>query len=132
VLPRAARLRSSREFGLVTRSGARGKAGRVVAYLLTVPTPEGASTSDPEVRARLGLIVSKGVGNSVYRHRVARVIRHGAADTMKQLPSDTVVVIRALPGSYERGSPLADDVRRAIRRAMPPAWTNEVTTSGHR
>ena len=45
---------------------------------------------------RLGLIVSKAVGDSVTRHRVSRRLRHIAMSEMKQRPDDLLVVVRAL------------------------------------
>lgn len=66
----------------------------------------------------MGLIVGKKVGNSVQRHRVSRVLRHGIADSLAELPAGTVVVIRALAGAAERDRRLAGDARNAVRRAL--------------
>ena len=49
--------------------------------------------------AQCGLIISKGVGGSVLRHRVARQIRHGLRDHLDQLPVGALLVVRALPNS---------------------------------
>lgn len=49
---------------------------------------------------RLGLIVSKKVGNAVTRHAVARRLRHAFAQSRSALPSpDAYVVVRARPGA---------------------------------
>lgn len=66
----------------------------------------------------MGLIVGKKVGNSVQRHRISRVVRHGLAGSLSELPAGTIVVIRALPGAVERDRRLAGDARNALRRAM--------------
>ena len=46
-----------------------------------------------------GLIISKSVGGSVVRHRVARQLRHGLRHHLNELPLGALVVVRALPGS---------------------------------
>ena len=49
--------------------------------------------------AQAGLIISKNVGGSVVRHRVARQIRHALLDHVKIMPNGSQLVVRALPGS---------------------------------
>ena len=44
-------------------------------------------------------IISKSVGGSVVRHRVARQIRHGLRDHLNELPTGAFLVVRALPGA---------------------------------
>lgn len=53
---------------------------------------------------RFGLIVSKAVGPAVTRHRVARRLRHICSQLLPEVPSNTDVVIRALPGAAELSS----------------------------
>jgi ribonuclease P protein component len=48
---------------------------------------------------QVGLAVGKAVGNSVVRSRVSRVIRHGIAPLIDQLPAGSWLVIRAMPGA---------------------------------
>ncbi|MEU7763705.1 ribonuclease P protein component [Nocardia sp. NPDC049190] len=64
---------------------------------------------------RFGLIVSKAVGNAVVRHRVARRLRHMCAQVIAELPADTDVVVRALPGAATASS---DDLLRQLRGAL--------------
>lgn len=64
---------------------------------------------------RFGLIVSKAVGNAVIRHRVARRLRHMCHQMISELPSDTDVVIRALPGAADASSA---ELLRQMRTAM--------------
>lgn len=72
-----------------------------------------------------GLIISKEVGTAVVRHRVARQLRHLCADLVCQLPADTDVVIRALPGAA--GSSSAD-LGRQLNAALGPILP---ANSGH-
>lgn len=51
------------------------------------------SSTDP---ARAGLIISKSIGGSVARHRLARKIRHCLHDHYGQLPTGSLLVIRGL------------------------------------
>jgi len=46
--------------------------------------------------AKCGLIISKSVGGSVKRHRVARKVRHAVAPALSSLPTGSLLVIRAL------------------------------------
>lgn len=75
---------------------------------------------------RVGLIVSKAVGNAVARHHVSRLIRHAARDVLfdenfsghVSVSSDMLIVIRALPQSSEASfEELRRDVSSCIRRA---------------
>jgi ribonuclease P protein component len=49
-----------------------------------------------EASAKCGLIISKSVGGSVKRHRVARKVRHAVAPTISSLPTGSLLVVRAL------------------------------------
>ncbi|MFQ6396944.1 ribonuclease P protein component [Nocardia sp. KC 131] len=64
---------------------------------------------------RFGLIVSKAVGSAVVRHRVARRLRHMCAKTIAELPAETDIVIRALPGAAAADS---DELLRQLRGAL--------------
>ncbi|GAC57737.1 ribonuclease P protein component [Gordonia hirsuta DSM 44140 = NBRC 16056] len=68
---------------------------------------------------RLGLIVSKKVGNAVVRHAVARRLRHAFVAARSSLPSPEVyVVVRARPSAAGRSSTeLADQLIRAFTGA---------------
>jgi ribonuclease P protein component len=66
---------------------------------------------------RIGLVVSKAVGNAVQRHRVSRRLRHAARTILDDLDPAERVVIRALPGSREAISPrLEQELRTALQR----------------
>lgn len=88
MLPVSARLTSPQDFARTTKSGLRVTTEHFVGYLYVNP----ASTDQP----RAGLIIGKGVGGSVRRHRVSRQIRHAIAPTLQQFPQGSLIVIRGL------------------------------------
>ena len=88
MLPVSARLTSPQDFARTTKSGLRVTTEHFVGYLHVNP----ASTEQP----RAGLIIGKGVGGSVRRHRVSRQIRHAIAATLSQFPQGSLIVIRGL------------------------------------
>jgi ribonuclease P protein component len=47
------------------------------------------------------LIISKNVGGSVTRHRIARQARHALRDNYPQLPVGGLLVIRALNSAHD-------------------------------
>ncbi|MBI1349600.1 MAG: ribonuclease P protein component [Actinomycetales bacterium] len=108
MLPAAHRMRSSTDFNATTRLGAKGTDGPVVAYVLS-----GAGTEP----VRVGLIVSKAVGNSVQRHRASRRMRGALQPLVGTLPAGARVVLRALPGAAEQPD-VAQSVQAAIASAM--------------
>ena len=88
-----------------------------------------AATAGP----RVGLVVSKAVGNAVTRHRVSRLVRHCAAYCIGsrpapsefrdceplEIPVGASIVIRALPASaHATTEELLKDVHSCIRRAL--------------
>lgn len=108
MLPRSARLRRSEDFRLVMRRGVKSGRRRLVVHALT-------GTTEPGVHA--GFVVSKAVGNSVIRHRVARRLRHLVADRLGTLRPGCALVIRALPPAASATSAeLAVDLDSALRR----------------
>jgi len=75
---------------------------------------------EPAAPSRVGLVVSKAVGNSVVRHRVARRLRALMAERVDTLPAGTDVVLRAMPAAAtadHRG--LARALDRALHRVEP-------------
>jgi len=89
VLPVDARLTSSSDFARATKSGIRVTSQHFVGYLYISPVTNNAT-------AKCGLIISKSVGGSVKRHRVARKVRHAVAPTIANLPTGSLLVIRSL------------------------------------
>lgn len=116
MLPRSHRLHRSADFATVVRKGAR-KGRRTMVVHAHV------DTSDVRVGApRIGLVVSKAVGNSVVRHRVSRELRHVAAECMALADDDLMVVIRANPAAATAGhADLVRDFRAGLLAASARA-----------
>ena len=92
------RLRSSEEFRRITRRGVRSAQTHVVVHA--------APLREPASQVHVGFVVSKKVGNSVIRHRVARrlrglLIQSGGPELVSVLPPGTGVVVRCAPGINE-------------------------------
>ena len=88
MLAKTARLTESGDFARATKTGLRYSSANFVGYLYINTT-----STEP---ARAGLIISKSVGGSVTRHRLARKIRHCLHDQYAQLPLGSLLVIRGL------------------------------------
>ena len=88
MLPRSARLTSPDDFARTTKNGLRVTTPSLVGYLYL---------TQRQTPTLCGLIISKTVGGSVARHRIARQLRHGLQDHLKILPDGSHLVIRALP-----------------------------------
>ena len=102
------RLRASAEFTHTVRRGRR--AGRTLVSVHLLVMPDGAPP-------RVGLVVSKGVGGSVVRHRVSRRLRHLLRDRVHALPAGARLVVRAAPGAASASSAaLAKDLDAALLR----------------
>ncbi|MFL6143915.1 MAG: ribonuclease P protein component [Labedaea sp.] len=113
MLPAAARLTRSADFRLVTRQGRRAGGPRIVVHAL-VPV---GSSERIGASPRVGLVVSKAVGNSVIRHRVSRRLRHVVADRLGTLPPGSSLIVRALPSAAEASSAeFRQDFDAALRR----------------
>ena len=66
---------------------------------------------------RVGFVVSKAVGNSVVRHRVARRLRHLVRDRLGTVRPGCTLVVRALPSAASAASAdLGSDIDSALRR----------------
>jgi ribonuclease P protein component len=99
VLPARHRLRSSADFAAVFR-GARGAGGsRSGSRFMVVHANSADARADQP--PRVGLVVSKAVGNAVVRNRTKRVLRALMSARVGQLPDGVDLVIQAkadLPG----------------------------------
>ena len=116
MLPVDARLTSSSDFARATKSGIRVTTQHFVGYLYLSPVTNNSS-------AKCGLIISKSVGGSVKRHRIARKIRHAVAPTIPTLPTGSLLVIRALGqvGDSNVASEIAELIAKLISRAKKVA-----------
>ena len=116
MLPKAHRLTNSEDFRRTVRSGQRSVTHTVVVH---------SAFDGGDDPARFGVTVSKSVGGSVVRHRVARQIRHGILGTLADVPSGSRWVIRALPAAGARATGEAPspgtDVQAGIELALRDA-----------
>ena len=99
MLPATSRLRRRLQFTQVMRSGRRLTVGRgaVTPARLVLHWYSDTTSAGSVTPPRLGLIIGRGVGNAVQRHRLARQLRHLMRYRLTDLPAGTDVVIRALP-----------------------------------
>lgn len=111
MLPRHHRLTRPVDFKRTIRAGRKTSLPSVVVYGLM------AGSQGSESVARVGVTVSKAVGGSVVRHRVARQIRHAVAAHLDRFPAGSTWVIRALPGAAT-STEMAEDVRNGVERIL--------------
>jgi ribonuclease P protein component len=124
VLPARHRLRSSTDFAAVFR-GARGAGGSRSGsrFIVVHVNSTDARAGQPP---RVGLVVSKAVGNAVVRNRTKRVLRALMSSRIDQLPQGVDVVIRAktdLPGTPT--AILAQDLDRLLATLLRRAASRE-------
>lgn len=109
MLPAQYRMTSSTEFAVTVSQGTRAAQPNLVVYTRS----DEAGRSGP----RIGLVVSKAVGNAVQRHQVSRRLRHAARTVLEDLRPAERVVIRALPSSRHAASMrLERELRTALQR----------------
>jgi ribonuclease P protein component len=115
VLPAGSRLTRRDEFASAVRRGRRVGRPRLVVHLL-VP----AAVPDPaDAPPRAGFVVSRAVGGSVVRLRVARRLRHLVRPPLASLPPGSRLVVRALPPAAEApSSVLGDDLDSGLRALL--------------
>jgi ribonuclease P protein component len=110
VLPAESRLTHRDEFASVIRRGRRAGRPRLVVHV---------HRADGAARPRAGFVVSKAVGGSVVRHRVARRLRHLVGARLPTLPVDALLVVRALPpAATSTSAQLGDDLDASLRAAL--------------
>ncbi|MGB5149590.1 MAG: ribonuclease P protein component [Mycobacterium sp.] len=112
MLPARYRMTRSTDFGVTVRQGLRAVQPDLVVHALHDGCDDGP---------KIGLVVSKSVGNAVQRHRVSRRLRHVAyhlvVDSELELGPRDRVVIRALPGSRDAISArLESELRIALKK----------------
>ena len=118
MLPARYRMTRSTEFGATVSQGVRAVQPDLVVHALR--SADGFVDDGP----RIGLVVSKSVGNAVQRHRVARRLRHVARTVIDELDAGDRVVIRALPSSrHAISARLEQELRTALRRTRPRSGT---------
>ncbi|CKI68991.1 ribonuclease P protein component [Mycolicibacterium smegmatis] len=105
MLPARNRMRRSAEFSVTVSRGVRAAQPDVVVHALRLESNAGNAGDDGDANGpRIGLIVSKAVGNAVERHRVSRRLRHVAKTFVSGLDPADLIVIRARPSSRDATS----------------------------
>lgn len=113
MLPTRARVRTRAEHDLVARRGQRSARGPLVVHWLSRPT-----VTEPP---RAGFVTGRRVGSAVDRNRVRRRLQHLVADRLPAVPSGTLLVVRALPGSADAtNAQLGAALDAALRAAGTP------------
>ena len=119
VLPARNRMTRSIDFGVTVRQGVRAVQPDLVVHALR---GEAGSFGDAPDGPKIGLVVSKSVGNAVQRHQVSRRLRHVARALLTDLDTSDLVVIRALPGSRDALSArLESELRAALKHTRSTA-----------
>lgn len=112
MLPAPHRMRRGEDFSLAVRRGRRAGSTHLALHLIQRP---GSAE-----QARVGLVVSKVVGNAVVRTRVKRRLRAVAAGHLDRFPEGSLVVLRATPASATATSQqLNADLKRILARLLP-------------
>lgn len=115
MLPARHRLTERADFAATIRGrGARRRGSRLLVVHARVAD---ATQTDArgESSPRVGLVVSKAVGNAVVRTRVKRRLRAQVAPLLSLLPAGTDVVIRANPAAADSDS---HDLGVALRHCL--------------
>ena len=116
MLSAANRLTDAGSYRTVIRSGRRAGSRTLVVHL--ADTVGGARPGSPTA-PRVGLVVSKAVGNAVTRNRVQRRLRHLVREQLDRLPGTGALVIRALPDAAGATSlELRTDLERCLLRVL--------------
>lgn len=111
---RADRILCTRDFTRAVKSGKRGTTSSFVVVI--APRVEVAVGEPHEKRTRLGVTVSKRVGNSVIRNRIKRRIREWFRHAREELPSGSdIVVIARRAARNLSGSEVATALDRVIQ-----------------
>jgi ribonuclease P protein component len=128
VLPAGSRLTRRDEFASAVRRGRRSGRSRMVVHLAAP-----AVAGDDDRAPRAGFVVSRAVGGSVVRHRVARRLRHLVAPRLPALPAGSLLVVRALPpAAGATSAELADDLDAGLRSLLRKLPGQAGATAGGR
>jgi ribonuclease P protein component len=106
-------MRRSEEFRRTVRLGVRAGRRTVVVHALRLEV-DGSDGPDRQI----GFVVSKTVGSAVRRNRVRRRLRHLVRSRLAELPSRTLMVVRALPAAAAAGPELDTDLVAAWDAAL--------------
>ena len=108
MLPALNRLRSSKDFARTTKVGHRASTASLVIYL--------REEKDLPLAPQVGFIVSKVVGGSVTRHRIARQLRHAAAEQIELIPPHSHVVVRVIKSEGDFSAELLQGITKIAHK----------------
>lgn len=95
-------LKKNKDFQFIYRNG-RSFANRyLIMYLYKKKQPSETAGTKCAARNRIGISVSKKVGNSVVRHRLTRLIRESYRLNEKKFVGGLDLIVIARPGAKER------------------------------
>ena len=122
MLPASNRLRSSQDFARTTKIGHRATSPELIFYGSLAPAQnEGA---------KVGLIISKSVGNSVVRHRIARQLRHNIKEQLSLFPKEAQIVIRFLRAKSDYSSLVIELAAKLSQRLSQKSTNSTPPGSG--
>ncbi|MHA3024865.1 ribonuclease P protein component [Mycobacterium sp. BMJ-28] len=122
MLPAPNRMTRSTDFGVTVRQGVRAVQPDLVVHALRGRSGGLLDSAQSQDDPKIGLVVSKSVGNAVQRHRVSRRLRHVARTLLAELDAGDLLVIRALPGSRDAISArLESELRAALKHTRSAA-----------
>ena len=117
MLPAGNRLRSSSDFARTTKVGHRATSQSLILYGLNQSGLNGSGLNQDLVDGpKVGLIISKAVGGSVQRHRIARQLRHLIKPELELFSADTQIVIRVLRAQDNYTSEVKELARKLAQK----------------
>lgn len=105
------RIRLEKEFRRVMKQGARAGDDRLLVYVFR----------NDLGWSRLGISISKKVGNAVTRHYVRRRIREAFRRNQSRIPASLDIVCVARPPAAQRAAPVCDSLMALIQKAASKA-----------
>ena len=107
-------LKNTSQFREVYEQGRSYANSLLVVYILA---QDGETGNGHIPEQRLGISVSKKVGNSVVRHRITRIIRESFRSLRPGLPQDCSIVVVARPRAKDRSfSDICDALRYLCKK----------------
>ncbi|WP_435201479.1 ribonuclease P protein component [Janibacter sp. GS2] len=116
MLPARHRLTERADFAATIRGRGTTRHGSRLLVVHARPAAHATATDARGPASRVGLVVSKAVGNAVVRTRVKRRLRAQAGEILPHLPPGTDLVVRANPAAAEASSAeLGAAMRHCVR-----------------